>query len=502
MTQAEEKEAKANGNKEKHPEPQDILVESQHTLTLAGEEIPYTVTCGTMVLKTEQEKKGEEEGVSEGEKPKASIFFIAYTRDDVEEKSQRPITFSFNGGPGSSSVWMHMGLLGPKRVLMDDEGFPLPPPYQLVENEYSLLYESDLVFIDPVSTGYSRIVPGEKAKQYLGFKGDIESVGDFIRLYATRYQRWSSPKFLIGESYGTTRAAGLSGYLQERHGMYLNGVMLISAILNFQTHRFEVGNDLPFIVFLPTYTATAWYHKRLPDELQQKELREVLDEVQEFSRGEYAAALFEGDALPDDTRHRIVSKLADFTGLSEAYIESTNLRIEIFRFTKELLRSENRTVGRLDSRYIGIDRDSAGERFEHDPSMSAIMGCYTGTFYDYVRRELGFESDLPYEILNFKVFPEWSYAEHQNRFVDVAETLRKAIATNPYLKVYIANGYYDLATPYFASQYTFNHLSLDPSLRVNLSMGYFEAGHMMYVQIASLEKLKNELAAFIQSALQ
>jgi carboxypeptidase C (cathepsin A) len=485
-------------NDAKTPPPVDQIVETQHTIRIHNQEIPYTVTCGTIVLKEEIEKKGEKEGEAEGEKPKAQIFFIAYIRDDVEDKASRPITFSFNGGPGSSSVWMHLGLLGPRRVLMDEIGNPLPPPYQLVDNEYTLLDQTDLVFIDPVSTGYSRPVIGEKARQFHSFKKDIESVGDFIRLYTTRYQRWLSPKFLIGESYGTTRAAGLSGYLQDRHGMYLNGLMLISSVLNFQTLEFEQGNELPYSLFLPTYTATAWYHRRLPADLQ-SDLYLAIKEAEEFAFGEYALALMKGNTLAPEEHASIVSKLARLTGLSEAYIEQTNLRIEIFRFTKELLRDERRTVGRLDSRFKGIDRDAAGERFEDDPSMVNIMGPYTATFYDYVRRELKFEVDLPYEILNIKVWP-WSYAEHENRYVEVSETLRRAMSINPFLKVYVANGYFDLATPYFATKYTFDHLGLDASIQKNLSMGYFEAGHMMYIHLPSLLKLKDQLTEFVQSA--
>jgi carboxypeptidase C (cathepsin A) len=480
--------------------PKDNLVETKHTITINGQDIPYTVTCGTIVMKEESEKKGEEEGESEGEKPKATIFFIAYRRDDLEDQSTRPLTFSFNGGPGSSSVWLHLGVLGPRRVLMDEIGNPFPPPYKLVDNEHSLLETSDLVFIDPVSTGYSRPVPGEKAKQFHSFKKDIESIGAFIRMYTTRFNRWNSPKFLIGESYGTTRAAGLSGYLQERHGMYLNGIMLISAVLNFQTHGFDPGNDLPYIMILPTYTATAWYHRRLPDDLQNLPLQAVLDEVKTFAMGEYSLALMKGSTLNSDERLQIVSKLARYTGLSPDYIERTDLRIEIFRFTKELLRDENRTVGRLDSRFKGIDRDSAGENFEHDPSMSMIIGTYTATFNDYVRSDLEFESDLPYEILNPKLWQTWSYAQHENRYVDVADTLRKAITTNPFLKVFVANGYYDLATPFMATEYTFNHLGLDSSLLGNISMGYYDAGHMMYIHIPSLAKLKDNLSAFIHAA--
>jgi carboxypeptidase C (cathepsin A) len=478
----------------------DNLVETQHKITLNGQEISYTVTCGTIVLKEEIEKKGEHEGVSEGEKPKATVFFIAYTRDDIEDRSARPLIFSFNGGPGSSSVWLHLGVLGPRRVLMGDAGALLPPPYRLADNDFSLLDITDLVFIDPVSTGYSRAVTGEKAREFHNIKKDVESVGNFIRLFTSRYQRWLSPKFLIGESYGTTRAASLSGYLQERHGMYLNGIMLISSVLNFQTIEFEIGNDLlPFVLFLPTYTATAWYHKRLSTELQAN-LRKTLDQVENFALNEYALALLKGASLPVAKRREVIRKLSRFTGLSREYIEHTDLRIQIFRFAKELLRDQNLTVGRLDSRFKGADRDSAGEEFEADPSYDAILGPYSATFNSYVRSELKFESDLPYEILA-NLWQTWSYAGHENKFVDVANTLRRAIHMNPYLKVHVANGYFDLATPYFATEYVFNTLGLDPKLRSNISMSYYEAGHMMYVHEPSLAKLKDELSKFIRRAI-
>lgn len=475
---------------------QDNLVETVHSVTIAGKSISYTVTTGTIVLKEEAEKKGDNAGESEGEKPKASIFFIAYTLNDPPDRSKRPITFSFNGGPGSSSVWLHLGVLGPQRVQMDDIGNLPPPPYRLVDNEYSLLDQTDLVFIDPVSTGYSRVLPGEQAKPFHGFKKDIESVGDFIRLYTSRYRRWASPKFLIGESYGTTRAGGLAGYLQERQGMYLNGIMLISSILDFQTAYASTGNDLPYILFLPTYAATAWYHQKLAPDLQ-RDLRATLAEVEAFALGDYALALMQGAALSPDARAQIIQRLAHYTGLSADYIERTDLRINIHRFVKELLRDQRRTVGRLDSRFTGIDRDSAGENHEYDPSLSGIMGPYTATLNDYVRSELGFESDLPYEILTNRVHP-WSFADHENQYVNVAETLRKAMTINPYLKVFVASGYFDLATPYFATEYTLNHLGLDASLQQNIFKAYYEAGHMMYIHQPSLAQLKDHLTQFIQ----
>ncbi|MFN2233182.1 MAG: S10 family peptidase, partial [Anaerolineales bacterium] len=403
---AEESNSKVD--KEEDKKHQDNIVTTQHTITIGGRQIGYTATTGTMVLKEESEQGGEAKNENEGEKPKAELFFIAYTLDrdesisDRQHRKTRPVTFSFNGGPGSSSVWLHLGLLGPRRVEMGDVDNLLPPPYDLVDNEFSLLDITDLVFIDPVTTGYSRAVEGENPKQFHNFEKDIASVGDFIRLYTTRYNRWASPKFLIGESYGTTRSAGLSGYLQERHGMYLNGIMLISSILNFQTARFTPGNDLPYILFLPTYTATAWYHNRLENGLQQ-DLRATLDEVEEFALGEYTLALMKGDALPRDEYDRIVEKLSRYTGLSQEYVKQTNLRINIFRFTKELQRDQRRTTGRIDSRFTGMDRDAAGETWEYDPSMAAIIGPYTAIFNDYARTELGFHSDLPYEILSNRV---------------------------------------------------------------------------------------------------
>lgn len=498
MAETVEKTAEPQGNGQGAELPTEKLSETSHTVTIDGQEIRYQATAGRLILKEEEDKEKEH-----AEKAKASIFFVAYTRDDLDDASRRPVTFAFNGGPGSSSVWLHLGLLGPRRVLMDSSDAhlkPPPPPYRLVDNAQSLLDVTDLVLIDPVSTGYSRAVPGEKPDQFHDFKKDIESVGDFIRLYTSRFQRWSSPKYLIGESYGTTRAASLAGYLQERHGMYLNGIMLVSSILNFQSARFDPGNDLPYILFLPTYTATAWYHKRLPAELQE-DLSQTLARAEAFAEGEYTLALIKGSALPEKERKEIAQKLARFTGLSCEYIEQTNLRIRIDRFVKELLRDQRRTVGRLDTRFTGVDLDAAGEQAEFDPSYAAIQGPYTATLNDYIRTELGFESDLPYEILTDRVRP-WKYGEHQNQYVNVAETLRGAMTANPFLKVFVANGYFDLATPYFATRYTFNHLGLDAGLEKNVSMAYYPAGHMMYIHQPSLIQLKADLARFVDQSAQ
>ncbi len=495
MSEDEKKEEKDKEKEKKEP-PKDNLVVSQHAVTINGEEIRYTVTTGTLVLKEEGDNREKE---SEGYKPKAEIFFTAYTRDGVAEAAARPLTFSFNGGPGSSSVWLHLGLLGPRRVYNLDDGSMPPPPFKLVDNEYSLLDRTDLVFIDPVNTGFSRVVEGEVAKRFHEFRKDIESVGDFIRLYTTRYNRWLSPKFLIGESYGTTRSAGLSGYLQERHGLYLNGIMLVSSILQFQTARFAPGNDLPHILFLPAFTATAWYHNRLDADLQ-ADLRKTLAEAEKFALEEYSVALLKGDGLDPQGRATIVAKLARYTGLTPDYIERTDLRIRDQRFFKELLRDEGYTVGRLDSRFKGIDRDSAGEQHEYDPMLTEILGTYTAALNHYLRAELAYENDLPYEILTGKVWP-WSYKDFENEYLNVAETLRQAMTANHYLKVFVANGYYDLGTPYFATEYTFNTMGLHASLRGNVTMGYYEAGHMMYMHLPSLAQLKDDLAKFMDGAI-
>jgi len=483
---AEKPPEKPKEEKKTPPAPEEKIVSSKHSLRIGGQETKYTATAGTILLKLE-------DGT-----PKASIFYVAYTKDDVSDSAQRPVTFSFNGGPGSSSVWLHLGAFGPRRVQMGDAGALLPPPYKLVDNDASLLDVTDLVFIDPVSTGYSRAVPGEPPKQFHGIEEDVQSVAEFIRLYATRNKRWSSPKFLAGESYGTTRAAGLSGYLQQRFGMYLNGIVLVSSILNFETAEFDTGNDLPYLLYLPSYTAIAWYHKKLSPDLQ-GDLQKAIDESRRFAAGEYADALMTGDNLSLERRKEITQKLARLTGLSPNFVDECNLRVQLGRFTKELLRDQRRTVGRLDGRFLGIDADAAGARPDYDPSMAAIIGPYTGVLLDYVRNDLKFESDLPYEILTPRVQP-WSFEPYENRYVNVAETLRNAMTQNPFLHVFVAKGYYDLATPFFAADYTFDHLGLDASLRGHLSGAYYEAGHMMYVHPPSLAKLKQDIARFMGTA--
>jgi carboxypeptidase C (cathepsin A) len=467
--------------------PDGKLSVTRHTVKIQGKPFDYVATAGTLPLKTEEGKV------------QAQVFFVAYTQSGEVDLSRRPVTFCFNGGPGSSSVWLHLGMLGPKRVQIPDNASSPKPPYKLVENQYSLLDRTDLVFIDPVTTGYSRPAKGEKGSQFHGFSEDIESVGRFIHEYVTKYRRWPSPKFLLGESYGTTRAAGLSGYLQDRYKMYLNGIVMVSSVIDFQTLAFGRDNDLPYVLFLPGYTATAWYHKRLPADLQKQDLKQTLKLVEKFAVQEYAPALMKGSALDKKEHKRLVAAYARYTGLSPEYVEQSNLRVSLSRFAKELLRKDRRTIGRFDSRFKGIDRDAAGSRNEYDPSGAAVYGAFGETINGYLRSELKFQSDLPYEVLTGRVRP-WNFKQFTNRYVSVSDTLRQAMTENPHLKVFVACGYYDLATPYFASIYSYNHLALDPALRKNLRLAYYRAGHMMYIYGPSLKKLRQDLDVFYSSA--
>jgi len=404
--------------------------------------------------------------------------------------------FTFNGGPGSASVWLHLGAVGPKRVVLDSAGIMPAPPYRLEDNVQSWLRFADLVFIDPVGTGYSRAATEEIAKQHWGLEGDIKSVGEFIRLFLGRQRRWSSPLFLAGESYGTTRAAGLSRWLVER-GIAMSGLVLVSSILNFQTARFTKGNDLPYILFLPSYAATAWYHKRLPG---RRSLEAVLREAEAFAGGEYTLALAKGDQLTRSERQAVIAKLARLTGLSAAYLEATDLRVNIHRFCKELLRDRKRTVGRLDSRFVGIDANAAGEIPEHDPSSSALMPPYTAGINDHLQRTLGWSTDLPYHVFNpGELWKNWTYGDAGQGYPDTSEALRAALSRNPFMRVFVASGWYDLATPYYATRYTLAHLGLDPSLRANLTSADYPAGHMMYVEEESLARLADDVRAFVEA---
>jgi carboxypeptidase C (cathepsin A) len=472
---AEAKEAK---------EPKEPVV-TRHEVKIGDRGVKYTATAGLMPI-------NDREG-----KPEAHIFFIAYTADDAGDPARRPLMFSFNGGPGSASVWLHLGALGPKRVeVPDDASFPAPP-FRLVDNDASWLDKTDLVFVDPVGTGYSRAVKPELNRKFHGLQGDIESVGEFVRMYLTRYERWGSPLYLVGESYGTTRAAGLSDHLVEL-GIAFNGIVLVSTVLDFQTIQSGRGNDLPYILYLPSYTATAWYHKRLPDDLQ-GDLRATLREVERWAEADYRMALGKGDRLPADERREVVARLSRYMGLRREVIDNSDLRVSPSSFRKELLRDEKRTVGRLDSRYRGIDASAATGAPDFDPSQAAIRPPYTATFNRYVRAELGYKSDRPYYILGEGVGP-WDWGPGGRGYPDTSYALRDAMAKNPPMRVFVASGYYDLATPYRATEYTLAHMRLDPALRKNVRVAEFEAGHMMYIHRPSLAALKRDVAAFLDES--
>ena len=428
----------------------------------------------------------------------ARIFFMAYKLDDAGARGRRPLTFSFNGGPGSASVWLHLGAIGPKRVRMNSDGTMPAPPFELVDNELTWLNQSDLVFIDPVGTGYSRAVRPDLAAKFFGLSGDIESVGEFIRIYLTRYERWTSPLFLAGESYGTTRASALSGYLIDR-GIALNGIMLISTIMNFATTNFAAGNDLPYQLFLPSYAATAWYHKKLSSDLQSKSVQDLVAEVERWAANDYGLALSRGDRLTAPERQEIVARLARYTGLNPQFIDNANLRVSLNLFRKELLRSERRSIGRLDSRFKGFDSNFSTDSPDFDASEAAIRPPYTSTLNNYVRTELGYKTDLEYYILGGGITSPWNWGTNNN-YVDTSVALRTALAKNPYLKIFVAMGYYDMATPYFAADYTLHHISLDPMLLRNISTGYYEAGHMMYIDEKSLGQMRADIGKFIDAS--
>ena len=471
--------------KKESPEPPPVV--THHEIHVGGKTLRYTATAGMMPI---HNTDGELE---------ANMFFIAYTLDGQNER--RPLTFSFNGGPGSASVWLHLGAIGPKRVKMQAEGMMPAPPYQLVDNEYTWLDQTDLVFIDPVGTGYSRAIKNDLKKKFLGVREDIESVGEFIRLYLGKYERWSSPLFIVGESYGTTRAAGLSGYLVE-HGIAFNGVMLISSVLNFETLEFTPGNDLPYILYLPSFATTAWYHKKLSPDLQQ-DFQKLRNEVEQWAATGYAEALAKGDRLTPEERNAAIERLSRYTGLSKSYLDLANLRVDEPHFTKELLRDRKETVGRLDSRFTGTDRSLLSETPSFDPSMSAIRPPYTAMFNQYVRTELGYKSDLEYYILGGGFgFMDWNWGSARSGFPDTAQALRDAFERNPFMKLFVGSGFYDLATPYFATQYTLNHMGLDPKEHQSISLGYYPAGHMMYIRDESLAELKKDVSAFMTNALK
>jgi len=461
---------------------------TQHAIVIGGATVNYTATAGTFVVKNEEEE------------PVANIGFTAYVKRGGDP-SARPITFAYNGGPGSSSVWLHMGALGPRRIVVTDAGFTPPPPYRVVDNAESIIDRTDLVMIDPVGTGFSRAAGKTKDKDFWGTDPDIESVSNFIKQWVTENGRWNSPKYLLGESYGTTRSAGIVDRLQGREGMAFNGVILVSVALDLEAIFNAPGNDRPYPLFLPTYAAVAWYHKALPN--RPEKLDPFLDEVRAWAMGPYAAALMKGDAISDAEVDAVARKIHEYTGLSEEYVKRSNLRIDEAAFTQELLRERGETVGRLDARFLGPTLDPIGRDAEYDPQSAAISAAYTAAFLDYYHRELNFGKGKTYIITNYGLFPHWDFkhkapgGRFPSPFTNTGLDLAHALTVNPNLRVLVLNGYFDLATPFLATESMMSHMLLAKDLRSHVEMKYYPAGHMMYVNEGALKAMKADVAAFM-----
>jgi carboxypeptidase C (cathepsin A) len=458
-------------------------VVTKHSINLDGKTLNYTATVAQMPLKN---AAGDTE---------AHIFYMAYTLDGVD-KAQRPLTFCFNGGPGSASMWVHLGGMGPRSPKLMPNGSMPPPPYQLSDNPNTWLDQTDLVFIDPVGTGYSRAKSIDVARRMNGVQGDIQSVGEFMRMYLARYDRTLSPLFIAGESYGTFRAAGLAGYLIDR-GIAFNGVVLIGTTLNLAT-IWGRNDDLVYTLLLPSLAADAWYHKKVPADLQRKDLKTFLKEVEAFASTEYAGALMKGDSMTAPERKAMIDKLVKYTGLEARYLDESNMRIDVSHFTRELLRDRHETIGRYDGRLTGPSSLNVGETSEGDPSSTLITPPFTATLVSYLRNELNYKSDLYY-------YPSggtqpWDYGI-SNGFADTTSMLRSAMMKNPYMKVMIAAAYYDTATPYFAVQYTFNHMGLHPDMHKRITWDYYQSGHMLYIDSDSHAKFKKDFADFLNSAI-
>ncbi len=465
---------------------------TDHSIKIGGQSIPYKATAQTILLKDD---KGE---------PTASMFSIAYTRSDVKDASLRPIAFVYNGGPGSSSVWLHMGAFGPRRVITANAEATPPAPYKAIDNADCLLDKTDLVFIDPVGTGFSKAVGKAQDKDFWGVDQDVKSIAQFITTYVSRNNRWNSPKFLIGESYGTFRSAAMAEYLQEHENIYLNGIVLVSSVLDLGSISFGQGQDFPYIYYVPSYAATAWYHKLLKD--RPENLTAFLDEARRYAASDYAAALMKGDRLSAAEKADVAKKLARFTGLSEDYLVKANLRVKLPQFMQELQRNRGLTTGRLDARFSGPTYDLLGEYGEYDPMDTSVSGAFTAAFNSYLREDLKFGQDKHYAILSENANRAWDWKhEGGDHFgfpgaPNVEGDLIQALVTNPHLKVEVENGIFDLATPFFATEYTMDHLGLSEKLRNNIHLQYYEAGHMMYLRDEDLAKLKKNVASFIESA--
>jgi len=467
------------------PTAEDVPAITHHTLH-DNADFRYTALAAMMPIRNEQ--SGETEG---------SMFYVAYSKDGADPAT-RPLIFIFNGGPGSATVWLHMGAFGPKVVKLNADGTNPPPPYTYVDNPNTLLDQADLVFVDPVGTGYSRASSPQNGPRFWGLDEDMRAMAEFIRMYLTRNERWASPKFVAGESYGTTRAAHLSGYLTD-NGIALNGVVLLSAVLNFENSRPARGNDIAYVGFLPSFAMTAYYHKKAAPDLQRLSLDEFSHAAETFASGEYAAALMKGEAMTAAERKAIVTKIARFTGMSEQFVNDSDLRIELARFSTELLRDKRLMSGRLDSRLTAYMQDPLSGRTNFDPSDASIRNSFTPVLNDYVRRELGYRNDNLYYILGGGI-GRWRYDEGQ--FANVVPSLERAFAKNSDMHLFVAMGYYDMATPYWAVQYTLDHMTVEPKVRASrIHTDHFTAGHMMYIDAVSMKKLRADLRSFIDGAL-
>jgi carboxypeptidase C (cathepsin A) len=475
------------------PPPKEESSVTEHSIKIGGQTIPYKAIAGTILLKNEKEE------------PQALIYSTSYIRTDTKDTSQRPISFIYNGGPGSASVWLHMGAFGPRRVVTPNAESAPPPPYKVADNAGTLLDRTDMVFIDPVGTGYSRAVGKAQDKDFWGIDEDVKSLAQFITLYVNRNSRWNSPKFLIGESYGTFRSAALGNYLQEHDGMDFNGIDLISSVLDLGTLSFQPGSDMPYIFYLPSYAATAWYHKALKD--RPENLVAFIEEARKFAQTEYAAALMKGSKLTAAEKADMAKKLSHYIGLSEDYLIKADLRVKLGQFMEELQRNRGLTTGRLDSRYSGWTYDLLSEFAESDPQSAAVTGAFTATFNTYVRDELKFVQDRNYHAISEGVGGNWDWKHQTGRgrgffpgSPNVEGDLAQALLSNPHLQVQVENGYYDMATPFFATEYTMEHLGLPEQLQKNIRLNYYDAGHMMYLRDEDLAKLKSNIGAFIDSA--
>jgi carboxypeptidase C (cathepsin A) len=449
---------------------------TQHEMTLDGKPFKYRATAGTLTMKDESGKA------------KANIFFTAYDTQ-AADPTTRPITFIFNGGPGAAAIWLHLGGVGPKCVDLDEGGLPVGPPFKLIDNPATWMRGSDLVLVDPVSTGYSRPAPGEDPKQFHGVQEDIASVSEFIRVYITKYRRWGSPIYLAGESYGTTRASLLAGYLADRYGIAVSGVTLVSSVLDFSVLGGGPGNDMPYEMFLPSYAAVAWYHKKLSPEYQ-ADFQKTIDAARKFVTDEYAPALIKNASLTPEQRTHLIKQLAGFTGLSEDLIDRDNLRIGPGQFEKQLLGDGHQIMGRYDARITGYDADAAHGGPSYDPSFVRYLSAYTSCFNQYIREDLKYENDLPYEALTDKVHP-WP---EDNLYV--IDDLQNALLHNPHMRVQFISGYYDLATPFYAADYTINRMELSPAVRANITHIYYPSGHMIYHNRDSSKKLQEAVDRF------